>query len=358
MSTPDKEVVYALIESYLNMRKDKWSLVNANDEIALPNDESEAAQKIDVCVRILQQAKDCYFIDEWISLIKLLYNMEQNELERHNNYWLPRRKFGSVLLIETLQAIRSYILQQMNTDRTIFRNDDVGIGPIFSKYKEALTTHTNYVAHPDLYSPDQVEKAKNALDAADRQYKPYNLDELERNKRDHLSFFSNRIMVNDPRSKELKELSFSDFEKNVKLPDEKLKRKSHICLKLLNHKLTHKQPTFAPASTGGVSNESIDVDVAKTADKTKEVKFAAPTVTAAAPAPTTSSSSISKTKSHEPTAESRKSTKNKHHDSKSSALRDNSTFKSSSNDNSSDAWLSKLLEPNSTHHYNTRSHKR
>jgi hypothetical protein len=367
MTTPDKLIVNALIQSYFNMRKGKWSPVGANGEINIPNDDVETAQKIDVCVKILQQADDCLYTQEWEDIIKLIYSLEQIETERHNKYWLPRRKFGSVLLIETLQAIRSYILQQLNTDNQVYKTL---INSIVAKYDEALKKHTSYLAHPDMFSSEQIEAARVALDEADKNYRPYNLDELRRIKRDHLSFFANRIMINDPDSKDLKELSFSDFEKNVKHPEEQFRRKTEVCQKLLAFAKTHAQPSFAPASTSSVNNKSIVADSTKAAEKTKEVKFAAPyepTVVTSTKTTTPASTTSSNTST---TSKSKSSHNNKHHNSKSSPLGGNSTFSKpakpsnssrtgSSNDNT-DTWLNDLLEASTkqSHGYNTRSRNR
>lgn len=323
MPQPNEHVVNAIIESYLGTRKLQWSLENQDGKVILPSDDTETARKIDVCVKILQKTtNDRPKTDDWIEIIKLLNELEQKETTELTKVGWVRKLFGSTLLLETVQAIRSYILETIQ-DGYLYKDR---ISSIVEARNSTETIHTNYTAHPDKHRPEQIAKAKIAMDAAEAAYKPYDLEFLMLNKRDHHTYFTKNL-AKDPKSIALKEKTFEDFENNV---IDHL-HKPDLCTRLLAQ--THAAKVEVKADT--VTNKPIVQETPKAPPAPQPAIAAVPVqpVTAVvpdsmftAPKPVAAADDAPSAQPKEPH---RYNTRNKHNNSKEtkSSLQSNSTFK-------------------------------
>ena len=113
MSLPNQNVVNAIIESYLKSRP-KWNLESQDGKVTLPGNDTETARKVDICLKILQKVNAGNLqTDQWIDVIQFLHEMELKETEALNNRNMFRKWIGSVRLQETIQAVRSYILESL-----------------------------------------------------------------------------------------------------------------------------------------------------------------------------------------------------------------------------------------------------
>lgn len=205
MSLPNENVVNAIIESYLKSKKN-WNLESQDGKVTLPANDTEIARKLDICLKILQKANAVYLTTtEWIELIQFLHEMELKEQTELDKRGFVRTKFGTIRLLETVQAVRSYILETMQNNVLYLDR----IKPLLDDKTKKTTDHTNSVVQK--FRPEQVAKAKAAMDAACKAYEPYDLEQLMLDKRDHHTYFATYIaQIVGP-----KEATFEDFEKNV-----------------------------------------------------------------------------------------------------------------------------------------------
>lgn len=368
MSLPNQNVVNAIIESYL-MSRSKWNLESQDGKVTLPGNDTETARKVDICLKILQKVNAGNLqTDQWIDIIRFLHEMELKETEALNNRNMFRKWIGSVRLLETIQAVRGYILESLQT-MTVY----VGrIQPLLDARIAAETRHTNYCAHTDIHNPEQIANAKTAMLAAYAVYKPYDLEALVLNKRDQHSYFAKYISV----MVGSKEATFGDFEKNVvkkslEKNDDNTVHKGKLCKKLLEQSLKAASETKATVVTNkpviqeapkapAAQSKAPEVAVNKTSVVSAQPVVAQPTPlffspadfdffsTPTAPAKHSTSTSSSSTKPVQaPIPEPRRSTRKhtQHQESKSSALRDNSSIKQPISTRSHDKSSKKGSDP-------------
>jgi hypothetical protein len=228
MPSPNVSVVLAIFESYLSMRKNKWSLEDKDGKLQMPDVNANHYHKVDVCVKILQRISP-YFVssDDWIKLVPYIYEQEQLEELAHQQRWLPGRVFGSKVLLQTLQAVRSYIVDTLASDPVnVFYKEK--IERLTAERKRCEDAHTRAINPEYNYKPEQIEKAKDDLRKIYKELQAFDISDLKKDQLDFKSFFINHILVEDPKAIELKEKSFDDFVDSVI----KNVRKSTLCTKL------------------------------------------------------------------------------------------------------------------------------
>lgn len=361
MSLPNENVVNAIIESYLSTRKLHWGLENQDGKVTLPSD-TETARKIDICFKILQKANAGRLQSEsWIDIIQFLFALELQETAALNQRNILRRYLGSVRLLETLQAVRSYILESLKTNNVYLHHSQ----QLLDARNNAETIYNNYRSLPDKHKPEQVAEAKVKMDNAYAAYKPYDLEAMAIEKHDHNSYFSKYISKHPDCAKDL---TFDDFEKSViskylDKSDDNTLYKSKLCKKLLDQK--QKQNLDSKAQSAVTKTAAQDLPKAVAPSKSMEIvvsnnpplvqpapqavlpiqptpvapKFdffadfdfsslnpapevKQPVISAPAPQP-----SKSKPAQAAPIPEPRRANRKQQEEPKSSALRDNSTFK-------------------------------
>lgn len=204
MAIPNRKVVNAFIESYLNIRKPHWDLQN-EEEVKNLSDNSMIKHKMDICGNLFTQIKNTSTLEEWVQLAIKLKELEQHELGKGKesgnlmfglfNYVVPE-----AILAKTLRAMRSYIVSQLADD------------PFFLRKKRDLTSLIGELENQEkiagLSQADKEKLDKNRMDllaltnSKDTNY--------------HKHYFTKVIMLADSKSIELKEAEFSDFEENAK----------------------------------------------------------------------------------------------------------------------------------------------
>ncbi len=205
MSYPNRKVLNALIESYLNIRKPHWDLQD-EEEIKKLSDDSMIKHKMEICNNLFASIKDTSTVEEWVSLAIKLKELEIHELDKGKEsgqimFGLFSYVVSKAILSKTLRAMRSYITSQIADE------------PDFLRKKRELTS---FIA--ELENQEKIA----GLSQADQQ-------KLDKNRMDLLAltnskdadyyqrYFNEVIKVADPKSLELNETDFSDFQKNANI---------------------------------------------------------------------------------------------------------------------------------------------
>lgn len=210
MSLPKSEVVIALIDSYINFRKEKWGLVvTESNSIKLPED-ATALYKIETCKKILKDAKNAKTIEDWIGICNDLFHKEIAEYELTQKFttkYNPLSDAGK--LYELLRALRSYCLSQLNAENH------------FKEIKSKLESDIEELEKNILYKRKHAETAdkvkKVELGEAIKKHedemadKTKQLRALDSSKEYYHDYFLTIIKERDILAKVLKENSFEDF---------------------------------------------------------------------------------------------------------------------------------------------------
>ncbi|EKD70140.1 MAG: hypothetical protein ACD_46C00623G0002 [uncultured bacterium] len=182
MPQPNLNVVKALIENYLTTRASENKL---SDE------------KKEICRKVLLKAKDAKNTNDWINVVYLISyeeenqkNIEQTLTKTATKAIISRIPFvgthfsdGKDLLLQTLTAIRSYLLTQLDKE-------------------PELENVRSYVASAQTNANTQITTSiKQFIAASDKT--DY-----------HSKYFTDYIKESEPKAKELDEKSFADFEQN------------------------------------------------------------------------------------------------------------------------------------------------
>src|SRR3990167_2598430 len=237
---PSASVVTAMFESYLSMRKAAWNLTDENGKLIAPEKDSDAAHKIDTCKTLLQSMHNHFFVtSDWISLTNDLFKMEKDEQKYLDNLWAIRRWFGSRLLLETLKAVRSYVLTELQNDNVQYSEHNKQLEKTKNDTGMLFTSKSNL---KEAHKPEEILSAAKNFEAATEALKPFDLGAIKYDKQDHLHYFKTYILKNDPQAKAevLNEKSFADFAKHAIT----LKRSTDLCLKLVRSKSSLEASTF------------------------------------------------------------------------------------------------------------------
>lgn len=239
MPYPNENVVNAIFESYLSMRKTQWGTEDKDGKLTPPEKESDAAHKTDICSKILQPTNGFLTQSGWLTLIDTIYHQEKAEKEYISSLMFYRRWFGSQLLLETLKATRSYIIASYK-DSSAYQDH---MAKLLKEKRDAGIIYNSVRNLPESNKPEDIEKAKKRYEDATEALKPFDIDEIMREQKDHIHFFQNNILGHDPLAAELKEKTFDDFVKNAM----DYKRRKDLCQQLLDNARTNKnaaQDTF------------------------------------------------------------------------------------------------------------------
>jgi hypothetical protein len=216
MPLPNVYVISAIIESYLTLKKDDWNFENKDTgKLNLSSLGAKPATKVDSCKKILEKISgDELGIDDWIKLACMLHDAEITEKQTHDNrFWFTKTFIvNSPLLLDTLRAIRSYILTSLKD---------------FPEYQEKLQAVINWQEksegdvtrlrdHRNKHKLSEIDTAQDKLDKINTilsalDYPPV----LEDLRQDYKSFYKSKILPLDPEAKKLHEDTFDDFVKNV-----------------------------------------------------------------------------------------------------------------------------------------------
>ena len=216
MPLPNVYVISAIIESYLTLKKDDWNFENKDTgKLNLSSLGAKPATKVDNCKKILEKiSADELDIDDWIKLVCMLHDAEIIEKQTHDNrFWFTKTFIvNSPMLLDTLRAIRSYILTSLKD---------------FPEYQEKLQAVINWQEksegdvtrlrdHRNKHKLSEIDTAQDKLDKINTilsalDYPPV----LEDLRQDYKSFYKSKILPLDPEAKKLHEDTFDDFVKNV-----------------------------------------------------------------------------------------------------------------------------------------------
>lgn len=227
MPYPNENVVNAIFESYLSMRKTQWGTEDKDGKLTPPEKESDAAHKTEICSKILQPVSGYLTQSGWLTLIDTIYHQEKAEKEYINSLMFYRRWFGSQLLLETLKATRSYIIATYK-DSSAYQEHMVKLQ---KEKRDAGIIYNSIRNLPESNKPEEIQKAKKRYEDATEALKPFDIDEIMREEKDHIHFFQNNILGHDPLAAELKEKTFDDFVQNAM----DYKRRKNLCAQLLDN---------------------------------------------------------------------------------------------------------------------------
>lgn len=297
MPYPNENVVNAIFESYLSMRKTHWGTEDKDGKLTPPEKETDAAHKTEICSKILHPASGFLTQSGWLTLIDTIYHQEKAENDYIASLMFYRRWFGSRLLLDTLKAARSYIIATYK-DSSAYQEH---MKQLLKEKRDSGILYNTVKNLPEDNKPEEIAKAKKRYDEAIEALKPFDIDEIMREEKDHIHFFQNNILGHDPLAAELKEKTFDDFVKNAM----DYKRKKDLCTQLLKNASANSEPAPSafkmpepPKAAPAAQPKVIEV--------TKPAPVVNPVVAAPAPAP-------------------RRSTRHKEKE-ETSALRTNSTF--------------------------------
>jgi hypothetical protein len=227
MPYPNENVVNAIFESYLSLRKTQWGTEDKDGKLTPPEKESDAAHKTEICSKILQPVSGYLNQSGWLTLIDTIYHQEKAEKEYIDSLMFYRRWFGSQLLLETLKATRSYIIATYK-DSSAYQEHMVKLQ---KEKRDAGIIYNSVRNLPESNKPEDIEKAKKRYEDATEALKPFDIDEIMREEKDHIHFFQNNILGHDPLAAELKEKTFDDFVQNAM----DYKRRKNLCTQLLDN---------------------------------------------------------------------------------------------------------------------------
>lgn len=221
MSLPNIYFVKAILESYLNMRKDLWNMVDPTTGVLnFPAEDSVQGQKLEVCKKILQRVSRHHLtVDEWIATAEMLNDMETASQKGHDERSFIVKFFvAPPLLKPTLSAVRSYIISAMAAD------DD------FIAYMQNLVTERHNleadIAIKSFHKYPRHEIAELETNLVALKKKQTLLTENA----DYIhTFYKDHINLEDPDSVKLKEKHYEDFITNIN----KGFRSAPICDELL-----------------------------------------------------------------------------------------------------------------------------
>jgi len=107
-----------MIESYLSQRKKDWGFYPEQDKY--PNVGSTQDLKLSICKQTLELVNNARDANDWVKLIYNLYDYETSEKHKNKQSaqgWLKR---PSDLLKQLLCALRSYVIQEVQTETTYY----------------------------------------------------------------------------------------------------------------------------------------------------------------------------------------------------------------------------------------------
>lgn len=194
MSFPNPLVIKALFETYFNIRKGDWGLLDQESKIIIP-DNANTIGKIKTCLNLLDSLDNVYDnVTSWLKFVEEVAEVQQSELAIRNlATWTG---FSAKELAKVLGAINSYIVASL-TDESDFQATIAGI----QKQQSELQADINLKV-------GDVTKKQLELNNLNAKWVLYRNNEL------HEPYFYSSIK-NEGCSVTLKEGSFTDYVNNV-----------------------------------------------------------------------------------------------------------------------------------------------
>ena len=227
MPLPNKHVTIAIIDSYFNIRKDKWGLSIENFEKAdLKEVENNKRQSCFDLVRAINKAET---LENWRNFLykismEILVEQENVKLSEQSYFGFRSYFMDRPLFLETLSAVRAYCISQLELHPAFEAMKDNLIKEVSSaKDEEVKKDLVMKLAHLGSIRGFEEVATGNPRDGVTIQISYY----FQR--KYHLLHNKEITMVRDALAKELKEESFADFETNVLQG----KRTAEICKKFL-----------------------------------------------------------------------------------------------------------------------------
>ena len=227
MPLPNTSILYAIFESYLNIRSSTWSL-DSNDPIHSKLDIT-ADEKRASCIESLNYFKNAKTSLDWISVSYQLYDLEQCEYKKVDKSWLGW--FGKIIgreripyLAETLCAARAYINLQLHDDHEFIQC----IHRLTTKVKSTSAEIIDQIKN--IHIQGDIAEFKKSLLIDKSKLAEQKLKALTEDQNYQRSYFTKITQMYDHKSTELNEYSFDDFILNVKNGS----RKNTLCNALLH----------------------------------------------------------------------------------------------------------------------------
>lgn len=222
MPLPDRKVVSALFESYINIRQKEWGLSEKENDPILPSDPWHK-HKLEICRDLLAAVQQANSAEAWLDVIYVFAKNYEDECKSMFRKLIT----GESKLALTIHAAQSYMVSQLITE------------DVFTKTKEKLqrkkTEIESSIADDRNHGvTSEVAKKNQALTEVVRRIK--SLEITKDNCRS--TYFPVITKIYDPKALELKEENFEAFIANVKNGARKLTK----CEKLL-------QTTISPSET-------------------------------------------------------------------------------------------------------------
>lgn len=227
MPLPNPKVAKALIESYINIRKDTWGMDPQNPGKAL---NQTGKEKIKVCLEYLENIDQAKTLTQWIDLI---YDISAKATEIHTKSANRRSGLtGAIiglfssegLLLDMLLAVRSYLLHEL---RSVANKDDKVFDQFSQVIKQLIEQSNQVQTQKSTNTIDAIEKlaylgdfsaitqratvATTSDNTADTAYSVPSYLMLDW----HIKFFNEQIKKHDTEAARLGEKTFDDFQNNV-----------------------------------------------------------------------------------------------------------------------------------------------
>ncbi len=260
MPLPDRKVVSALFESYINIRQKEWGLSEKENDPILPSDPWHK-HKLEICRDLLANVQNANNVDAWLDTIYVFAKSYEAECKSMFRKLIT----GESKLALTIHAAQSYMVSQLINEE------------VFAKTKEKL--QRKIVEKESSIADDRnhgvtSEVAKKTQELNELMTRLKSLDITKDNCRS--TYFPVITKVYDPKSIELKEATFDDFINNVKNGARKLSK----CEKLLQTTIVTSEQKKAEVVTPAIESAKNSTTVVLQTVPGNEV---APVVTEKAP---------------------------------------------------------------------------
>lgn len=200
------ELTKALIESYLQHRKDWWKLIDPeNNEIKLPEKESTEYKKIAVCLDLLNRADRAVTTNDWLNFLYKLNDYAKDELETHQQRsWIMQFLAGQPMLLALVRSIREVIAADKGMTHKLAGEK----ASLIENQKELTNTIDVYKKNKETHTDEEITDLEKQL--ADVNSKLKALDATQGFREDYFAYIKkDEVTVKN------EEKSFDDFSKSV-----------------------------------------------------------------------------------------------------------------------------------------------
>lgn len=206
MPLPNTKVAAALIDSYLNVRKQQWGLElpPGQDKVKIP-DNINVRHKLDICIAILNKIHEARSFQDWLDLLDHLYQKETDEIEAQQNRLLIARILtNDPLIADVLHATRTYIISELKVEEQFQLLKSQNTGVKVELEKQILWDREHNA------SKDTISAKQKQLDAIDKTL-------LTRDDNDvfHIAAYETKLAPLDPASSVNDEKTFKQFSLDI-----------------------------------------------------------------------------------------------------------------------------------------------